>query len=333
MSDAVRVEQPAPRLEGGLRSLIAPLSTLGPLFALLLASAYFASRTDRFLTGPNLSLVVQQSMVVGVLAIGQTLIILTAGIDLSCGAVMALGSLVMTRLAVLNGVNPNVAIALGILVCVAFGVLNGGLITRVQLPPFIVTLGTLNIAFAITHIYSQNQTVTNVPDSLTGFGNTFQIGQTSITYGTVLMFILYLLTWYVLRQTAVGRHVYAVGNNPEAARLSGINTPALLLGVYTVAGLFYGIAALLLVGRTNVGDPNAGQTENLASITAVVLGGTSLFGGRGRIMGTLVGVLIVGVFRNGLQLIGVDSVYQILVTGILVILAVTVDQFARRRQQ
>jgi fructose transport system permease protein len=203
----------------------------------------------------------------------------------------------------------------------------------VQLPPFIVTLGTLNIAFAITHIYSQNQTVTNVPDSLAGFGNTFQIGQTSITYGTVLMFILYLLTWYVLRQTAVGRHVYAVGNNPEAARLSGINTSTLLLGVYTVAGLFYGIAALLLVGRTNVGDPNAGQTENLASITAVVLGGTSLFGGRGRIMGTLVGVLIVGVFRNGLQLIGVDSVYQILVTGILVILAVTVDQFARRRQQ
>ena len=147
------------------------------------------------------------------------------------------------------------------------------------------------------------------------------------------MFALYLISWYVLRQTAVGRHIYAVGNNPEAARLSGINTSVLLLGVYTVAGLLYGIAALLLVGRTHVGDPNTGQTENLASITAVVLGGTSLFGGRGRIMGTLVGVLIVGVFRNGLQLIGVDAVYQILVTGILVILAVTVDQFARRRQQ
>ena len=333
MGDAVRVEQPAARLDGGIRSLIAPLSGLGPLLALLLACAYFTTQTDRFLTGPNLSLVVQQSMVVGVLAIGQTLIILTAGIDLSCGAVMALGSIVMTRLAVVNGVNPYLAILLGIGVCAAFGALNGGLITRVQLPPFIVTLGTLNIAFAITHIYSQNQTVTNVPESMTFFGNTFQIGQTSITYGTVLMFVLYLITWYVLRQTAVGRHVYAVGNNPEAARLSGINTSALLLGVYTVAGLFYGIAALLLVGRTNVGDPNAGQTENLASITAVVLGGTSLFGGRGRIMGTLVGVLIVGVFRNGLQLIGVDSVYQILVTGILVILAVTVDQFARRRQQ
>lgn len=333
MGDAVRVDQPAARLDGSIRSLIAALYSLGPFIALVLACAYFATQTERFLTGPNLSLVVQQSMVVGVLAIGQTLIILTAGIDLSCGAVMALGSIVMTRLAVVNGVNVPLAILLGIGVCAAFGALNGGLITRVQLPPFIVTLGTLNIAFAITHIYSQNQTVTNVPDSLTGFGNTFQIGQTSITYGTVLMFVLYLITWYALRQTPVGRHVYAVGNNPEAARLSGINTSVLLLGVYTVAGLFYGIAAVLLVGRTNVGDPNAGQTENLASITAVVLGGTSLFGGRGRIMGTLVGVLIVGVFRNGLQLIGVDSVYQILVTGILVILAVTVDQFARRKQQ
>src|SRR5215211_8332723 len=336
MGDASTAEQPVTRNAASARSFLFSgeiLSRLGPLLALLFACTFFTIKSDRFLTGPNFSLILQQSMIVGVLAIGQTLIILTAGIDLSCGAVMALGSLVMTRLAVVNGVNPYLAILLGIGVCVAFGVLNGGLITRVQLPPFIVTLGTLNIAFAITHIYSQNQTVTNVPDSLTFFGNTFQIGQTSITYGTVLMFILYLITWYVLRQTAVGRHVYAVGNNPEAARLSGINTSALLLGIYTVAGLFYGIAALLLVGRTNVGDPNAGQTENLASITAVVLGGTSLFGGRGRIMGTLVGVLIVGVFRNGLQLIGVDAVYQILVTGILVILAVTVDQFARRRQR
>jgi fructose transport system permease protein len=316
-----------------MRGLIAPLSALGPLIALILACAYFATQSDRFLTGENLSLIVQQSIVVGVQAIGQTLIILTAGIDLSCGAVMALASIAMTKLAVGSGVNPYLAMLMGIGVGIIFGIANGALITRMKLPPFIVTLGTLNIAFALTHIYSQNQTITNVPDSMTFLGNTFQLGTTSITYGSVLMFLLYLLTWYVLRQTAVGRHIYAVGNNPEAARLSGISTNRLLVGVYTVAGLFYGIAALLLVARTEVGDPNAGQTDNLASITAVVLGGTSLFGGRGRIMGTLVGVLIVGVFRNGLQLIGVDSVYQILVTGILVILAVTVDQLARQRQQ
>ena len=307
-------------------------STVGPLLALLLAGAFFASRTDRFLTGQNLSLVVQQSMVVGVLAIGQTLVILTAGIDLSCGAVMALGGIVMTRQAVVGGVNPIVAIGLGVGVCAAFGALNGALVTRVRLPPFIVTLGTLNIAFAVTQIYSRAQTITNVPDSQTFWGNTFRIEKTAITYGTVLMFALYLLAWFVLRQTASGRHIYAVGNNLEAARLTGINTQALLFLVYTVAGLLYGVAALLSVGRTGVGDPNAGQTDNLASITAVVLGGTSLFGGRGTVLGTLIGVLIVGVFRNGLQLIGVASVYQVLVTGVLVILAVTVDQIARRRQ-
>ena len=317
---------------GGIRSLAASLWGLGPLLALILASAYFTTQSDRFLTGPNLSLVIQQSLVVGVLAIGQTLIILTAGIDLSCGAVMALASVVMARVAVVNGINPFLALLLGIFIAALFGVANGMLITRFDLPPFIVTLGTLNIAFAITHIYSQNQTITRVPPLLGFLGNTFRVAGTSITYGTVLMFALYLITWYVLRMTAAGRHVYAVGDNPEAARRSGINTTQLLISVYLVAGILYGIAGWVSIGRTGAGDPNAGQTDNLASITAVVLGGTSLFGGRGRIMGTLIGVLIVGVFRNGLQLIGVESVYQVLITGILVILAVIVDQFARKRQ-
>jgi fructose transport system permease protein len=144
------------------------------------------------------------------------------------------------------------------------------------------------------------------------------------------MVLLYLVATYVLTQTTVGRHVYAVGDNPEAARLSGIATPRVLLGVYVVAGMCYGLAALLSVARTGVGDPNAGQVENLEAITAVVLGGTSLFGGRGVLFGTLVGALVVGVFRNGLTLIGVSSVYQVLVTGVLVILAVTADQLTRR---
>jgi fructose transport system permease protein len=265
------------------------------------------------------------------LAIGQTLIILTAGIDLSNGAVMALSSVVMTSLAVNAGVNPVLAIVIGLVVCAAFGLLNGTLVTRLRLPPFIVTLGTLNIAFALTHIYSREQTVSNLPDIMTFFGNTFRVAGTNITYGTVLTLIMFVVVWYVLGQTAVGRHIYALGNNAEAARLTGINTRRLLLGVYTVAALIYGVAGLLLVARTSVGDPNAGQTDNLDSITAVVLGGTSLFGGRGGVIGTLIGALIVGVFRNGLQLIGVASIYQVLITGVLVILAVAVDQIARRR--
>jgi fructose transport system permease protein len=335
MGDVSTAEGSPTRTTAGVRSFISSgeiLARLGPLLALLLACAFFTLKTDRFLTGPNLSLVLQQSMVVGVLAIGQTLVILTAGIDLSCGAVMALGGVVMTREAVYRGVDPALAILLGLGTCVAFGAINGALITLIRLPPFIVTLGTLNIAFAITHIYSHNQTVSNLPDLLTRLGDTFRIHNTSITYGPVLMLILYLLVWYVLRETAAGRHIYALGNNAEAARLAGVKTLRLLFVVYTVAGLFYGIAALTLVARTGVGDPNAGQTDNLNSITAVVLGGTSLFGGRGSVMGTLVGVLIIGVFRNGLQLIGVASIYQVLVTGVLVILAVAVDQLARRRQ-
>jgi fructose transport system permease protein len=144
------------------------------------------------------------------------------------------------------------------------------------------------------------------------------------------MLLLYLGTWFVLRETAPGRHVYAMGNNAEAVRLMGLPTQRILITIYTLAGLSYGIAALLAVARTGVGDPQSGQTENLDSITAVVLGGTSLFGGRGTMMGTLLGVLIVGVFRNGLTLIGVSSVYQVLVTGILVILAVSADKISHR---
>ena len=326
--------QTAAAASPGVRGLFAhmpPVATFGPFIALAIACIFFAFQSDRFLTGQNFSLILQQVMVVGVVAIGQTLIILTAGIDLSCGMIMALGSIVMTKFAVDLGMNPFLAILCGLLVCVAFGFLNGALVTYVRLPPFIVTLGTLNIAFAITQIYSKSQTISGLPDAMLFLGNTFKIGETSVTYGTVLMLVLYLVAWFVLRETAPGRHVYALGNNPEAARLMGIPARRMLVGIYTIAGLIYGIAALLLVARTNVGDPQAGQTDNLESITAVVLGGTSLFGGRGMILGTLIGALIIGVIRNGLTLMGVPSVYQILITGILVILAVATDQMSRRK--
>jgi fructose transport system permease protein len=305
----------------------------GPLGALALAMIFFSFQSNQFLQGPNLSLILQQVVEVGVLAIGQTLIILTAGIDLSCGAVMALGMIVMTKLAVHSGVPAIPAILLGVLACAAFGLVNGLFVTKVRLPAFIVTLGTFNIAMALVHIYSNEETIANPPSAMTYFGRTFSVGGTDITYAVVVMLALYALFWFVLSQTKWGNHVYAVGNNPEATRLSGIRTDRLLISVYVVAGAIYGIAALLLVARTQVGDPNAGQTDNLDSITAVVLGGTSLFGGRGVVIGTLFGALIVGVFRNGLVLMGVSSVYQILITGILVILAVSVDQVAHRKER
>ncbi|AQZ64343.1 ABC transporter permease [[Actinomadura] parvosata subsp. kistnae] len=320
------IEAPLPR-----RLISTPVA--GPLAALVLACLFFGINSDQFFTGPNFSLIIQQVMVVGTLAIGQTLIILTAGIDLACGAIMAFGGIVMTKLAVDSGLPPLLALTAGLAVCAAFGLVNGLLVTRISLPPFIVTLGMLNVAFALTHIYSNEQTVTELPALLTFLGQTFQVGQTNVTYGSLLTILLFLLFAYLLGSTAWGRHVYALGNSPEVARLTGIRTRRLTVGVYTLAGLVYGVAALLLVSRTGVGDPQAGQTDNLDSITAVVLGGTSLFGGRGLVLGTLVGALIVGVFRNGLQLMGVPSIYQTLITGVLVILAVAVDQLSRRRMR
>jgi fructose transport system permease protein len=208
------------------------------------------------------------------------------------------------------------------------------LVTRIKLPAFIVTLGTLNIATAIVQIYSQQQTIESPGSVLTYFGRTFALGgTTTITYGVVVMLGLFALFGFLLSQTAWGTRIYALGSSAASTRLSGVRTDRLLVSVYVVAGLIYGVAALLLIGRTGVGDPNAGTTDNLDSITAVVLGGTSLFGGRGRLIGTLFGTLIVGVIRNGLVLMGVDSIYQILITGILVILAVSVDQLTRRRSR
>jgi len=307
------------------------VAQLGPLFALLLACIFFSTQSSQFLDPTNFSLILQQVMVVGTLAIGQTLIILTAGIDLSCGTAMALGSIVMTKLAVDSGVPSLIAILLGVLTCMLVGVVNGGLVVSLSLPPFIVTLGTFSICSALTHIYSKDETISNLPTAMTKLGESFKIGSTAITYGTLVALALFAVAWFVLTQTTWGRRVYALGDNPEATRLMGVPVRKQLLMVYVVAGAIYGIAAVLLVSRTSVGDPNAGITDNLDAITAVVLGGTSLFGGRGTIIGTLIGALIIGVVRNGLVLMGVASTYQILITGILVIVAVSVDQIARGR--
>jgi len=307
---------------------------VGPVIALIFATIFFSTQSDRFLTGNNFSLIVQQVVVVGTLAIGQTLIILTAGIDLSNGMIMAFAQVLMANLFVQNGVPPFLAITLGFAAGAGFGLINGLLVTKLHLPPFIVTLGMFNIAFALTRIYSI--TTLRMTDSAwyTFFGETFSFGGedaiTKVTYGSVLMIFLFFVAWFVLSQTAVGRRIYAIGNNPEATRLAGINTDRLIIGVYTMAGLIYGIAALLQIARTGSADPQAGQNANLESITAVVLGGTSLFGGRGNVMGTLLGALIVGIFRNGLTLMGVKSIYQWLITGILVILAVAIDQLSNR---
>jgi fructose transport system permease protein len=313
-----------------IHNVLHRMPALSPLLVLIIACIAFGIDNNRFFKPENLSIILQQAAVIGALAVGQTLVILTAGIDLSAGAVMVLASLVMGKLAANNGVPGIIALIIGMLVAVVAGFLNGILVTKIKLPPFIVTLGTLSIFTAITLIYAQGQTISLNPGTLlTWTGKAISIGSFHLTVGVLMMLALYVIFAYVLRQTAWGRHLYATGDDPEASRLAGIRTNRVLLSAYVVAGAVFGIAAWILVGRINGADPNAGLNANLESITAVVIGGTSLFGGRGAIVGSLIGALIVQVFENGLALAGVDPNYQVLAVGILVIVAVAADQWIR----
>ena len=289
----------------------------------------------RFTAASNLSTVLTQVMVTGILGVGQTLVILTAGIDLSVGVIMVISSVVMGRLAVLDGVPVIIAFPLGLLVGAAFGYLNGILVTRLRMPPFIVTLGTLSIIGALNTFYSQSETIgmQDIQDKawfLQIMGNQVAIGSARIMWGTFLMLIVAGIVWYVLVRTAYGRHVYATGDDPEAARLAGINTDHILLSVYVLAGLIAAVAGWALIGRVGAISPTAGENANLDSITAVVIGGTSLFGGRGSIIGTLIGALIVGVFRSAVSLAGLDVLWQEFAVGVLIIIAVALDQWIRR---
>jgi fructose transport system permease protein len=321
--------------------------TVIPLIVLILGIIIFAFiAPTRFLSPLNLSIVLQQVTIVGILAMAQTLIILTAGIDLSVGLIMILCTVVMGRTAVVYGVPLWIAFPLGMIVGFLCGALNGIIVTLLRLPPFIVTLGTLSIFGAINVLYSRSETIRQqdievVAPFLQWTGTTIRLWSDLgvqlpflrgwvLTYGSILMVLLAFVLSYMLRRTAFGRHIFAVGDDPDAARLSGINTNRTLIAVYALAGLICAIAAWVFIGRIGGVSPNAGLTLNLDSITAVVIGGTSLFGGRGSIIGTLLGALIVGVFRNGLALSGLDIVWQDFTVGVLIIVAVTIDQWIRK---
>ena len=314
---------------------------LSPLIVLLVAVVVFFLLNERFLLPGNLSFLTQQTVIVGTLAIAQTLVILTAGIDLSIGAIMIFSQMLMANLAVsvtasnvlpIAGQNPYVAIILGIIAGIIAGGLNGFLIVRFNLPPFIVTLGTLSIWTALTLILFKARTIQGpeIPDQLKWLGNTIKIGDFNLLYGVILMLILYVIFGYILRNTAWGTHIYAVGDDPVAAELSGISTKRVIFSVYLVSGLIIGIAGWITIGRVGSASPNVDPLLNLDTITAVVIGGTSLFGGRGTLIGTLLGAFIIVVVENGLSLAGLDQAYRVLAVGILVILAVAVDQWIRK---
>lgn len=321
----------APARGGGVAARLLANPTLGPLAALVVAIVVFSLTSSTFLTLDNVSLVVQQSLVVATLALGQTLVILTAGIDLANASIMVLGTLVMAKLAAQAG-TPLLGIVLGVVVCTLLGAVTGALVTRLKLPPFIVTLGMLTIVTAVGRLYSEGNSWPVTSDLLGVLGTgSYLFGYLYVTPGMWLMLAMFVLAWYALRHTAWGKHVYAVGNDAEAARLTGIDVRRTIFSVYVVAGVVYSIAAWQALGRIPNADPNAFQTGNLDSITAVVIGGTSLFGGRGGVWGTFVGAFIVTVLRSGLTQAGIDTLYQDVATGMLVIAAVALDQWARRR--
>ena len=315
-----------------LRNVMHRYPALSPAIVLVLAVIVFGLLNERFLNPANLSLITQQVAVVGTLAIAQTLIILTAGIDLSVGAVMVLAMMVTAQITIETGIPAILGLLLGLVVGLGAGAFNGFLVTKLRLPPFIVTLGTLNIFLALTLLYTAGATVRggDMPDLLTWSGTTFNIGGVNFTTGVLMMLVLYFVIAFILNNTSWGRHVYAVGDDKEAARLAGIRVNRVLMSVYLAAGAILAIGAWIQIGRSNAASPNASGDLNLDSITAVVIGGTSLFGGRGTVWGTLLGALIVGVFRNGLSLAGLDVLWQTFAVGVLIIVAVSVDQWIRK---
>jgi inositol transport system permease protein len=298
------------------------LHRFGLLFVILLVGLALSFTTDTFLSVANLTNVARQVSINGILAVGVTFVLLTAGVDLSLGSVVALSGVACAMFAQ-PGEHPVVVpILVGLLTGAACGLVNGVLVTRGGVAPFIVTLGMMTIARGLALILSGGRPVANMSESLTSLAG--DIGGFPIP---VLCFaVVSALAWFFLRDFRLGRHLYAVGGNENAARAAGISVERVKLFAYVVCGLLTGLAGVVLAARITTGQPNAGQAYELDAIAAVVIGGTSLSGGVGTITGTLLGVLLIGVINNGLDLMGVSSYYQAVIKGVIIVGAVWLDR-------
>lgn len=311
------------RRHGILNDYRVEIGMFGVLMLLCLFLSIFA---QNFLTEGNIRNVLWQVTAVGIIAIGQTLVILTAGIDLSVGGIAALsamaGGTIMLHSNVFLGMVATIAIAAGL------GLINGLFISYGGLAAFIVTLGMLSIATSLTYVISDQRSIAGLPDSYRVLGRG-SIG--GIQYYTIIFVVLFVLAHLLLTKTKPGRFFYAIGSNEEAARLSGVNVRLYKTMPYVLSGLLCGIAALILSGRLGVIDPDTGSGYELQSIAAVVIGGTSLFGGKGSMIGTLIGVFLIGVLNNGLNLLKVTPFWQGTAVGVVIILSVLLERLARPR--
>ena len=300
----------------------------GPLIGLVLLCVIFSFTTDVFLTWRNALNVIDQITVLGILAIGMSAVIIIGGIDLSVGSVLAFSMMMMGWLHQAVGVPLGLAIVAGLVAGTACGVVNGLLITKAKLPPFIATLTMMSVGRGLANIITEGRQIVGYPDWFTNLSTVRHFGFLSVT--VAIFIVLALISWAVLRYTTLGRSLYAIGGSAEVARLAGIPVQKLTIAVYALSGLLAGLASVALACRLNSSQPSAGTGYELDTIAAVVIGGASLNGGVGGIRGTVVGVLIIGVLRNGLNLSGVSPFVQQIVIGVVIALAVAADTFRRR---
>ncbi len=322
---------------GGLKRLAVHGQRYGILAALVLVCLVLAFANEYFLTGRNITNILRQTSINGILAIGMTFVILTRGIDLSVGSVVALAGIVAASLAstsatasVAGGPYPAaVAILVGLMVGMACGAVSGVVVSRFAVPAFVATLGMLSAARGLTLLYGGGRPVPELTPAFRVIGT----GEVAGIPVLVLIFAaVFLAAWWVLSATRFGRHVYAAGGNPHAATVSGINVRRIRFLVYLISGGLAGLAGMMLAARTGSALPQAGIAYELDAIAAVVIGGTSLAGGVGRVTGTLIGALLISVVNNGLDLMGVESYYQQVIKGVLIVAAVMLDQARHRRE-
>jgi ribose transport system permease protein len=312
------------------------LETYGIIAVIVIMMAILAwTQPGVFLKLDNLTNIIKQNASLALLALGMFVVIVTAGIDLSVGSVMALA---MVTLAIANrdGVVWPLVLLIGPIIGIACGMVNGVGLTILKLPhPFIMTLGTLYVVRGITYLITNGAPISGLAPQVRYLGQAnYDFGVFAPPAGLPASLFLVLgsalALWFFLNRTSIGRHIYAIGGNPQAARVSGINVDRVLVYVYVICGFFAGLAGLLLAGRTNSGFPNAGIGIELDAIAAVIIGGASFFGGRGTVLGVMAGVLIIGLLRNGLNINNVSSFWQMILIGLVIIMAVYLDVLRRK---
>lgn len=305
------------------------LTSYGVFLALVVIVAVLAVADPTFISGVNLSNLLSQIAVNGLLAIGETFVILTGGIDLSNASAVGLAGVLMASFATTDGLSdPWLGIAIGLAGGLVFGLVNGLLVSRLKLDSFVVTLGTLAMGQGITFVYSGGQPIGDLPNIISQLGSGTVLG---IPIPGIIFLVLFVIGWFVLKNTLFGRHVYATGGNEQAARLSGVNVATVKTYVYVISSVLAALGGIILAGRVDAGLPQSGQNYELNAIAAAVIGGVSLQGGRGSIWGTLVGVFLLGVISNGLDLLNVSPYYHSVVEGAIIILAVLIDFGSRKK--